>query len=324
MADGTHHSFEGTGVALLLTSAAAFGTSGAFAKSLLETGWSPGTAVTVRISLAAAVLVVPAALSMRGRWHQLRGHLRVIALYGLLAVAGCQLFFFNAVQTLSVGVALLLEYLGLILVVGWLWLRHGQRPRRWTMVGVVLAVAGLVLVLDVGGGAQVDAAGVLWGLAAAVGLAAHFVLAARDMSGLPPLVMAAGGMLVGATALALAALVGIMPMDAATREVTLADTLVPWWVPVLGVSVIAGALAYALGIAGARRLGSKVAAFLGLTEVLFAVLFSWLLLDELPLPIQLAGGLLIVAGVAAVRYEELEDLPPTPLDLPADDTLASS
>lgn len=78
----------------------------------------------------------------------------------------------------------------------------------------------------------------------------------------------------------------------------------------------------ALGIAGARRLGSKVAAFLGLTEVMFAVAFSWLLLDELPLAIQLAGGLLIIAGVAAVRYEKLGDLPPTPLDVPTDDTVA--
>jgi drug/metabolite transporter (DMT)-like permease len=38
-----------------------------------------------------------------------------------------------------------------------------------------------------------------------------------------------------------------------------------------------------------------------LTEVLFAVLFAWLLLGELPAPIQLAGGVLIIIGVLAVR-----------------------
>src|SRR3546814_3385112 len=127
-----------SGLALGLGSAAAFATSGPFAKSLLDTGWSPGAAVTSRISLAAVVLAVPGALAMRGRWHLVRPNVGTIVLYGLLAIAGCQLFYFNAVQTLSVGVALLLEYLGLILVVLWLWLRHGRRPGPWTALGVAL------------------------------------------------------------------------------------------------------------------------------------------------------------------------------------------
>ena len=57
---------------------------------------------------------------------------------------------------MPVGVALLLEYLGVVLVVGWLWLRHGQRPRRLTVAGAVAALAGLVLVLDLTGSARLD------------------------------------------------------------------------------------------------------------------------------------------------------------------------
>ena len=59
-------------------------------------------------------------------------------------VAGCQLFYFNAIERMPVGVALLLEYLGRVLVVGWLWLRHGQRPRRLTVAGAAASIAGLV------------------------------------------------------------------------------------------------------------------------------------------------------------------------------------
>ena len=57
---GTAGAARGTavGIWLAIVSAAAFGTSGALAKSLLETGWSPGAAVTVRISGAALVLLV--------------------------------------------------------------------------------------------------------------------------------------------------------------------------------------------------------------------------------------------------------------------------
>src|SRR5436305_5134513 len=164
------------GLVLAVLSAATFGTSGTFAAALLAAGWSPAAAVTTRIAVAAALLTVPALVQLRGRWHLLRRNLPVIVLYGLLAVAGAQLFFFNAVDHLSVGVALLLEYSGTLLVVGWAWLRHGARPRRLTITGGVLAIAGLVLVLDLTGSQRVDGVGVLWGLAAAAGLACYFIL----------------------------------------------------------------------------------------------------------------------------------------------------
>jgi drug/metabolite transporter (DMT)-like permease len=69
--------------------------------------------------------------------------------------------------------------------------------------------------------------------------------------------------------------------------------------------VLATVLAYVAGIVAARALGSKVASFISLTEVLFAVLWAWLLLGELPGPIQLLGGVLIVGGVVLVRLDEL-------------------
>src|SRR3954451_6651602 len=63
---------SGAGLGLALVSAATFGTSGAFASSLLVAGWTAGAAVTVRVVLAAAALTVPALLALRGRVRQLR------------------------------------------------------------------------------------------------------------------------------------------------------------------------------------------------------------------------------------------------------------
>jgi len=166
----------GLGLGLAVLASATFGTSGSFASSLMASGWSPGAAVTVRIGLAALALTVPAVVSMRGRWGLLRANLAAIAAYGLVAVAGCQLFYFNALDHLSVGVALLLEYSGTLLVVLWVWLRHGQRPRRLTVTGGVVAIGGLALVLDLTGHQHVSLIGVMWGLLAAAGLAVYFVL----------------------------------------------------------------------------------------------------------------------------------------------------
>lgn len=292
------------GLSLALLSAAAFSTSGAFAKGLLESGWTPAAAVTWRVSVAALLVAVPATLAMRGRWHLLRRAWPHIVLLGLVGVAGCQLAYFQAVQRLPIGVALLLEYLGIVLVVGWLWLRHGQRPRPLTVIGSALAAAGLALVLDVFGALEIDLIGVIWGLVAAVGLACYFVVSSDDTTGVPPLGLAAGGLVVGAAGLGLAGALGLTPMTAGTRDVLLAGHLVPWWLDVAALGLLATAVAYTTGVIANRRLGSKLASFVGLTEVTFAVMFAWLLLGELPAPVQLLGGLFIVAGVMAVKADE--------------------
>jgi drug/metabolite transporter (DMT)-like permease len=296
-----------SGLWLALFSAATFGTSGVFGASLLDAGWSPGAAVAARIGGAALVLAVPTVLALRGRWHLLRQHAGLIVAYGLVAMAACQVFYFNAIQTLDVGVALLLEYLGPVLIIGWLWLRHGKRPSGLTMAGAALSIAGLVLVLDLTGAVQLDLVGVLWGLAAAVGLATYFVLSGHEAEGLPPVVLAGAGMVVAAVALLVVGVVGIMPFEATTNDVQLAGRDVSWVVAWLGIVLVATTVAYVSGIEGTRRLGSHLASFVGLTEVMFAVLFAWLFLGQLPGAIQLAGGVLIVAGVAVVRYAELAD-----------------
>jgi drug/metabolite transporter (DMT)-like permease len=260
--------------------------------------------VTVRVGLAAVILTLPALIQLRGRWPLLRRSLPAITAYGFVAVAGCQLFFFNAVEHLSVGVALLLEYSGTVLVVGWMWLRHGHRPGRLTTLGGALAIGGLVLVLDLTGAQHVDAVGVLWGLGAAAGLAVFFVLSAHTDELVPPMVMAWAGLAIGAVTLGLFELVGAVPFRASTRDVQFTGHRTSWLVPVVGLSLVAAAIAYSAGIGAARRLGARVASFVGLSEVLFAILFAWLLLDQRPGVLQLVGGVVVLLGIALVRAGE--------------------
>ena len=100
----------------------------------------------------AAILLLPFALwSLRGQWRAIRRELPRVALYGTLAVAAAQLGYFQAVSRMDVGIALLIEYLGIVLVVLWVWALTRQRPHRLTVVGIVLALVGLALVLDVTG-----------------------------------------------------------------------------------------------------------------------------------------------------------------------------
>jgi drug/metabolite transporter (DMT)-like permease len=186
----------------------------------------------------------------------------------------------------------------------WLWLRHGERPGAITLTGAGLAALGLVLVLDLASGADLDLTGVLWALGAMVGLATYFLISADDANGLPPLALAAGGLLVGTVALGGLALSGLLPMRATSEPPTYAGQAVAAWVPLLGLGLVSAALAFTTGIAASRRLGSRLASFVGLTEVVAGVGAAWLLLGELPGLVQLGGGVLILVGVVAVKIGE--------------------
>lgn len=297
------------GLGLAMISALAFASSGTFARSLLEAGWSAEAAVILRVGFAALVLAPSAAFSLRGRWSLLRGNLNTVGLFGLLGVATAQACFYNALQYLPVGIALLLEYLGVVLVVVWMWARYGQKPRRLTLAGAAAALLGLVFVLDFTGAGRLDPVGVLWGLSAAIGLAGFFVISARGDGGLPSVALASGGMAVGAGILLVLGLLGVLPLRATFGTVTFAGQRTNWLVPALGLVLVAAVLAYVSGIAAARILGARLSSFVGLTEVLFAVLIAWLFLNELPTAVQLFGGALIVAGIALIRADELRRTP---------------
>src|SRR3954471_13048530 len=252
------------GLAFAVVSAVSFGMSGALARGLLETGWSPGAMTLVRVGLAAVALTPFGLAALRGRWAVLRRNLGLLLAYGAIAVAGAQFCYFSAVQHMQVGPAILIEFTAPAAVVVFLWLRHGQRPGAMTLAGAGLAALGLVLVLDLLSGADLSVRGVLWSLGAMVGCATYFVISADEDNGLPPLVLAWGGLVVGAAVLAALGLVGLLPMHASSSATTYAGQQVGWWLPVLVLGVVSAALSYVAGIGAGRRLGSRLGAVLGL------------------------------------------------------------
>jgi drug/metabolite transporter (DMT)-like permease len=292
------------GLLFALVSAASFGLSGALARGLIDAGWSPGAVVLARIAIAALVVAPPAWRALHGRWGVLWRNKHTVLLYGAVPVAGTQFAYFSAVAAMDVGPALLIEYTAPAVIVMWLWLRRGERPRALTLAGAGVAAVGLVLVLDLLSGADLALEGVLWALAAMLGAATYFVMSADTRSGVPPLALAGGGLAVGSVGLAVLGLAGILPMRATTAAPTYAGGAVPWWLPLLGLGVVTAAIAYTTGIAASRRLGSRLASFVALLEVVAAVLFAWLLLDQLPGVLQLVGGLFIVVGVIVVKLGE--------------------
>jgi drug/metabolite transporter (DMT)-like permease len=308
-------SSRSAGVAIGLVSAMCFGTSGTFGTALIGVGWSPAGAVFARVLVAALALTVPAVIALRGRWRVLLRSAWQVTVYGLVGVAACQVCYFNAIARMPVGISIMLEYLGIVLIVVWLWARHGQTPRPLTIAGGVAALGGLALMLNLSGSGGVSFIGVIFALAAAVSMAVYFFQSAatpgtgagaggQGQADLPPVVLTWGGMIVGAAAIAVGAVARVTPMRFTASDVALFGGRTSWIVPVLGLGVVAAAIAYVTGIGAARRLGPKFGSFVAMAEIGFAVLFAWILLHQTPTATQFVGGALILAGVIAVRLDE--------------------
>ena len=305
---------RGTGLLMAVVSAATFGSSGVFGSALLRAGWSPGAVVLARIVVAVFVLAPSAVVQLRGRWKRLRRSAGMVIAYGLIGVVGCQLPFFYAIQSIQVGIAVLLEFMGAVLVVGWLWVRYRQRPRRLTAAGAVVAIVGLAMMSGVTGAGGISVVGFMWGMPNAVCLTVYFFLAGGRVNPsddttevaepLSPVVLSWAGMCVGAVILTVLGLAHAMPLAASTGDVTFLSHRTSWVAPVIGIGVLATAPGYTAGIAAIRYLGPKLASFVGMSEVVFAAAFAWAALGQVPTGAQFGGGALILAGVALVRADE--------------------
>ena len=307
------------GLVIAVIAAATFGLSGALAKPVLESGWSPAAAVTVRVLIGGVALAPVAVMSLRGRWAALwRARWRVLAM-ALIGVAGTQLAYFAAIERIPVGTAVLIEYMAPLLLVGLAWARTRRSPKVVVLIGSVVALGGLVLVVSPGGSAGFDLFGYALALTAMVGCAIYYLVAAQPGDGLPAVALAGFGLLLGGLALGLVGLSGLVPFETSTADVAMFGTELPWWLPLLLIGIVATAIAYSTSIAASEMLGSRLASFVGLLEVVAATFYAWLLLGEQLTVPQLLGGLLILIGIAFVRSEKtdaaIEPASVPPLDL---------
>lgn len=312
---------RGLWVFVAVASCAAFAGSGPFAKSLMEAGLAADEAAWVRLSGAALVLV-PVALAVRGRAGLLaiRSSWRTLLGYGLVGMAASQTLYFTAAQRLPVGVAILLQFSGPLLIIGWIRFVRRRRVPRSAVLGVVVSLIGLGVVVEVWAGITFDLVGVVAGIGSAACQAAYFLMI-EGLSGMADvLVMTATGTAVAAVALTFVVLPWTIPWQVISGPVTLGSASLPGWLPVAWLVLISAIVAYLGEGAAVQRLSAVVGGAVAYVEVVFAALFAWALLGErLGLP-QVLGGAMVLVGAfvsqrppvtadpTAVSHPELEIL----------------
>ncbi|MEU8225205.1 EamA family transporter [Kribbella sp. NPDC048915] len=305
------YSTKSVGLAFAIFSSITFGGSGPFAKALIGAGFSPQQAAWLRIVGAAAVLV-PLVLIFRGGagLRQARASWKSLVLYGLTGIAGCQTLFFIAASRLPVGVALMLEFSGPVLVV--LWLKFGQKAAvpRSAAIGVSIAVIGLATVAEIWTGLSIDLIGLIAGLGAAACQATYFILIERLTGAADPLVMTAAGSVVGAVVLTLVAMPWGTPWHVLVDSIAIGERHAPGWVMAAWLILVSTVVAYLAGAAAVQRLSAAIGGAVAYVEVVAACVFALILLGETLRTNQIIGGVIVLVGAFVAQSSVGKVVPP--------------
>lgn len=301
----------------MLLAAALFGLNAGVSRIPLRGGTPTDTFTTVRITTAFLAFVLIALVVDRSALRIPRGRaLLLITGLGIVGFAGVQWTYNIAINRLPLGIALLLEYLGPVLVV--LWVRFARRehvhPRMWP--ALVLAVGGLAVVSQVWRGMTLDGLGVTMALGAAVCFAAYFLLGEHTGSadvGRPLHVI------LWAFAAATVMMNLVQPAwtaDALGDDVSMlgrfAEATIPSWGAMAWVVLLGTVAPFFLLLLALRVLSATVVSVVAMLEPVVAALVGWVWFAETLNPVQLVGMAAVLAGIllAQTARDVEPSLPP--------------
>jgi len=284
-----------TGPLLCLASATAFGAMGIFGKLAYGEGASVATLLATRFVLAAALFwgILACTGGRRGLGALSRRDIVIALALGGIGYCIQTGAYFAALERIDASLLGVLVYtFPVIVTVAAIALGRETASRR-TAVSLLLASAGLVLVLAGAASGGVDALGAALGLAAAVVYSIYILSSEGIAARLGPLVLSALVCTGAATTLTLAGLTG---GGLAPARVTAAG----WaWLACLAVVSTVGAIS--LFFAGLRRVGPSAASILSTVEPVVTVALAFVAFGESLGPAQLVGGALVLSAVLAVR-----------------------
>lgn len=295
-------------VGYLMAAAAAvlWGVNGAVSKTILSTGLSSERLAQVRSLGAAAGLVVILAFTAPGRLRLTWRELPFLLAFGVAGLAFVQWFYFLAIHRLTIGVALLIEYLAPLLVALWARFAYKDPVRRRIWAALGLALFGLALIVNLfGGGSSLAGDGVAFALAGAVAYATYVLLAEHVVGGRDAVSLLAWGFLFASVFWAVLAPWWSFPWHLLTRQTSLHGQLSsvhsPVWLLAAWMIAFGTIVPFFLLVSALRHLSASRVAIVAMLEPVAGALVAWAWLSESLDRLQLTGAAVVLAAIALAQ-----------------------
>ena len=281
------------GYGLAFTAATCFGVGGIIAKAAFNAGVAPSLLAEWRILFGflayAAIFAVirPSAFKVR------RADLPLFALFGIVGLAGVQWTYYESIQRLPVGVAVVIQYTAPVLLL--IWARFRGRKvgsRLWLAAG--LALVGCFFAAGAYDAAlfQLNTVGVALSVLSAFIFALYFSLAERILKRYETPTLLIYGFGFALLAWAIFRPLWTLPWTTTTPEV---------WMLLLGVLIVATVIPFGLTLAAVRLIPAARVGLTATIEPVIAALVAWLVLGEYLAPAQIAGGAVVVIAILVAQ-----------------------
>jgi len=294
--------FKGRRSEILLTLAAVmFASNGVASKLLLSGHISAWRLAQVRslstFVILAALIAWRAPKTMRITKREIP-RLAALGAFGIAAVNGT---YFLAISRMHVSIALLIEFTAPVWIV--LYLRYVRKKHvpneMW--LALFLALLGLAFVAQVWDGLTLDGIGVIAALTSAFAVAFFFLAGEGFTDTRDNQSTTMWGFGFAALTWSLILPLWNFPFDVFTVSIPLEGALeghnAPGWALILYVVFIGTVFPYLCVMNGLRNLSASTTSAFGMLEPIFAGIIAWFWFGESWTPIQLLGGVIVIAGI---------------------------
>ncbi len=294
-----------------LLAAFLFGANGSVSKVIIEAGFSAIQLTQMRV-LGAAVISGIVLLALDRRSFRLPPRQwPVIIILGVVGVGLLQATYAFAIALLPVGIALLLEYLAVLMVavVAFFFFKEKVHIRLWAAIALV--IVGLIVVTEIWA-STLNPVGVLWGLAAAVSLATYFLVGERQLKTISPLALSFWSMSVATLFWAPFSRWWTFTPETFTTVTSLGGSLeeisVPVWLLIVWNVTLGSFAPFLLSLSALKRLSATAAGIVATSEIIFAFITAWLWLQEALSTWQVIGASVVFGGIVIAQTARSSDV----------------
>ena len=294
-----------------LLAAFLFGANGSVSKVIIEAGFSAIQLTQMRV-LGAAVISGIVLLALDRRSFRLPPRQwPVIIILGVVGVGLLQATYAFAIALLPVGIALLLEYLAVLMVavVAFFFFKEKVHVRLWAAIALV--IVGLIVVAEIWA-STLNPVGVLWGLAAAVSLATYFLVGERQLKTISPLALSFWTMSVATLFWAPFSRWWTFTSETFTTVTSLGGSLegisVPVWLLIVWNVTLGSFAPFLLSLSALKRLSATAAGIVATSEIIFAFITAWLWLQEALSTWQVIGASVVFGGIVIAQTARSSDV----------------
>jgi drug/metabolite transporter (DMT)-like permease len=299
---------EMRGYLYILIGATLWGVSSVVAKSLFNIGLSPGELVLIRLTFATLSLFLILFLFDRRRMIISLNDLPYFMILGFVGVAGMQFTYYYTISKIHVGPAILIQYLFPVWVTLYAFFFQKQPFHKEKIASLLLAVLSCYLLV---GGYRIDLLrlnkiGIASGIVSSLFNAFYTLYGEKGLKKYDPWTLILYGFGFGAVFYWIL----ISPMKVISEGYSFKI-----WMAFLYIAIFSTLIPFGLYFKGIERIRATRASITATWEPVVAGVTAYFVLGEALFPLQVLGGIGVIAAIMLLQMAKEKAAPSTPIEI---------